>query len=71
MLPTRLCKSLIYESYAFTRNVRDGRPLILVIIHLRSIVQEQFMFELKAVELTLQDDVLKNVRDENVGSKAI
>ena len=72
-LPPRFGKSLIYESYAFARNVRDGRPPILVIIPLRSIGQEQFMsneFELKAVELTLQDDILQNVRDGNVGSKA-
>ena len=56
VLPTRFGKSLIYQSYAFARNVLDGRPPILVIIPLRSIVQEQLRsneFELEAVELTL------------------
>ena len=38
VLPTRFGKSLIYQSYAFARNVRDGRPRILVIIALRNIV---------------------------------
>ena len=55
--------------FAFARNVHDERPPILLIIPIRSIVQEQLMsneFELKAVEQNLQDDVLKNVRDGNV-----
>ena len=68
-LPTEFGKTWIYQSYAFARNVRDGRPPILVIIPLRSIVQDQLRskeFELKAVKLTLQGDVLRNVRDGNV-----
>ncbi|XP_068742255.1 uncharacterized protein [Montipora capricornis] len=69
VLPTGFGKSLIYQSYAFARNVLDGRPpIILVITPLRSIVQEQLKnneFELKAAELTLQDDFSKDVRDGN------
>ena len=61
MLPTGFGKSLIYQSYAFARNVLNGcPPIILVIIPLRSIVQEQLKnneFELKAAELTLQDNL--------------
>ena len=52
------------------RNILDGLPpIILFIIPLRRIVQEQVRsneFELKAVELTLQQDVFKNVREVNV-----
>ena len=69
MLPTRFGKYLIYQSYAFARSVRDERSPILLIIPIRSKVQEQLMsneFELKAAEQNLQDDVLKNIRDGNV-----
>ena len=69
VLQTGFGKSLIYQGYAFVRNILDGRPpIILVIIPIRSIVQEQLKnneFELKAAELTLQDDFLKDVRDGN------
>ena len=51
----------------FAREILDGlSPSIIVVIPLRSIVQEQLTsneFELKAVELTLQDDVLKSVQE--------
>ena len=72
LLPTIFGKSLIYQwkSYALVRNILDGRPhIILLKIPLRSIVQEQLRsneFQLKAVELTLQHEVLKNVREGNV-----
>ena len=67
VLPTGFGKSLIYQSFVFAREILDGHsPSIIVVIPLRSIVQEQLTsneFELKAVELTLQDDVLKSVQE--------
>ena len=67
VLPTGFGKSLIYQSFVFAREILDGHsPSIIVVIPLRSIVQEQLTsneFELKAVELILQDDVLKSVQE--------
>ena len=65
VLPTGFGKSLIYQSFVFGKEIIDGHsPSIIFVIPLRSIVQEQLTsneFNLKAVELTLQDDVPKNV----------
>ena len=55
VLPTGFGKSLIYQSFVFAREIlTDGHsPSIIVVIPLRSIVQEQLTsneFELKAVD---------------------
>ena len=57
MLSTRFGKSLIYQSCAIARNVRNGRPLVIIVITPeQKIVQEQLRsndFELtEAVEVT-------------------
>ena len=63
VLPTGFGKSLIYQSFVFAKEIMDGHsPTIIVIIPLRSIIQEQLKcneFCLKALELTLNDEVLK------------
>ena len=65
MLPTGFGKSLIYQSFVFAKEIMDlpgHSPTIIVIIPLRSIVQEQLKcneFCLKALELTLNYEVLK------------
>ena len=70
MLPTGFGKSLIYQSFVFGKEIIDGHsPSVIVVIPLRSIVQEQLAsneFNLQAVELSLQDDVLKNVSEGEV-----
>ena len=65
----RLGKSLIYQSFVFGKDIIDGHSPKVIVIPLGSIVQEQLTsneFNLKAVELTLQDDVLKNVNGGKV-----
>ena len=70
VLPTGFGKSLIYQSFVFSKEIIHGHsPSVIVVIPLRSIVQEQLTsneFNLKAVELSLQDDVLKNVSEGEV-----
>ena len=70
VLPTGFGKSLIYQSFVFGKEIIDGHsPAVIVVIPLRSIVQEQLTsneFNLKAVELSLQDDVLKHVSEGGV-----
>ena len=70
VLPTGFGKSLIYQSFVFGKEIIDGHsPAVIVVIPLRSIVQEQLSsndFNLKAVELSLQADVLKNVSEGGV-----
>ena len=70
VLPTGFGKSLIYQSFVFGKEIIDGHsPAVIVVILLRSIVQEQLSsndFNLKAVEVSLQDDVLKNVSEGGV-----
>ena len=55
--------SLIYQSFVFDKEIIDGHsPTVIVIIPLSSFIHEQLtsdVFNLKAAELTLQDDVLK------------
>ena len=71
VLPTGFGKSLIYQSFVFVREILYGRaPTIIVVIPLRSIVQEQLAsnkFNIKAVELTLQEDVLKKSQRRQCG----
>ena len=51
MLPTGFGKSLVYQSFVFGKEIIDGHlPAAIVVIPLRSIVQEQ----LQAMSLTLK-----------------
>ena len=62
VLPTGFGKSLIYHSFVFAKKIINGHsPTIIVIIPLRSIIQEQLKcneFCLKALELTLNKKLL-------------
>ena len=70
MLPTGFRKSLIYQSFVLDKEIIDGHlPRVIVVIPLRSIVLEQLTnnaLNLKATELTLQNDVLKDVNEGKV-----
>ena len=63
-------KVYLPKLFVFGQEIIDRHlPIVIVVIPLRSIVQEQLTsidFNLKAFELTLQDDVLKNVSEGEV-----
>ena len=71
LLPTGFGKSLTYQSFVFVREILYGHaPTIILVIPLRSIVQGQLAsnkFNIKAVELTLQEDVLKKSQRRRCG----
>ena len=58
---------LIYQSFVFGKEIIDGHlPTVIIVTLLCSIIQVHLKSNkdnLKAVELTLQDDVLKNASD--------
>ena len=60
-------KVLSTKALFFAREVLDGHsPSIIVVIPLRSIVSASNGFNIKAVELTRQEDVLKIVKEGEV-----